>query len=83
MPAEVGVPEIVIVLAAQEAVMPAGSPVAVTIPVAPVVVWVIAVRAVLTQSVGVEEAEPTVLSGVTVIVPVAFTLPHPPVSGMV
>ena len=83
VPAEVGVPEIVIVLAAQKAVMPAGSPVAVPIPVAPVVVWVIAVRAVLTQSVGVEEAAPAVLSGVTVMVPEAFTLPHPPVSGMV
>jgi hypothetical protein len=31
----------------------------------------------------VEEAAPTVLSGVTVMVPVAFTLPQPPISGMV
>ena len=83
MPAAVGVPEIVIVLDAQEAVTPAGRPVAVPIPVAPEVVWVIAVRVVLMQSVGVEEAAPTVLSGVTVMVPEAFTIPHPPVSGIV
>jgi hypothetical protein len=83
VPAVVGVPEIVIVLADQDAVTPPGRPVAVPIPLAPVVVCVIAVRAVLMHSVGVEEADPTVLSGVTVMVPVAFTLPHPPVSGMV
>ena len=83
VPAEVGVPEIVIVLDAQAAVTPAGSPEAVPMPVALVVVCVIAVRAVLMHKVGVEEADPAVLSGVTVIVPVAFTVPHPPVSGMV
>ena len=70
------------VLDAQMAVAPAGRPVAVPIPVAPVVVCVIAVRVVLTQSVGVEEAVLVVLSGVTVMVPEAFTVPHPPVSGM-
>ena len=43
----------------------------------------IAVRAVLMQSVGVEEAVLVILSGVTVMVPVAFTVVHPPVSGMV
>jgi hypothetical protein len=51
-------------------------------PVAPVVVRVILVKAVLIQSVGLLDAVPAVLAGVTVIVPVAFTLPHPPVSGM-
>ncbi len=56
MPEAVGVPLIVIVLDAQEAVMPAGRPVAVPMPAAPVVVCVIAVRAVLMQRVGVEEA---------------------------
>ena len=71
----------VIVFAAQDAVTPAGRPVAVPIPVAPVVVWVIAVKAVLMHSVGVEEAEPTVFS-FTVIVPVAFILPQPPVNGI-
>ena len=50
----------VIVLDAQAAVTPAGSPVAVPIPVAPVVVCVIFVNAVLIQRVGVEEAVPTV-----------------------
>jgi L-lactate permease len=83
VPAAVGIPLIVMVLAAQAAVTPAGRPVAVPIPVAPVVVCVIAVRAVLVQMVGMEEAAPAVLSGVTIIVPVAFTLSHPPVSGMV
>ena len=83
MPEAVGVPDIVIVLAAQAAVTPAGRPVAVPMPVATAVVCVIVVRAVLMQRVGVEEAAPTVLSGVTVIVPEAFTLLHPPVSGMV
>ena len=68
---------------AQDAVTPAGRPDAVPIPVAPVVVCVIAVRAVLMHRVGVEEAAPTVLSGVTVMVPVAFTVPQPPVRGMV
>ena len=31
---------------------------------------------------GVEEAAPTVFTEVTVIEPVAFTLPQPPVNGM-
>ena len=52
-------------------------------PVAPVVAWVIFVKAVLTQSVGLEDAVPAVLSGVTIIVPVAFTVPQPPLNGMV
>ena len=73
----------VIVFDAHAAVTPAGRPVATPIPVAPVVVWVIAVRAVLIHKVGDDDAALTVLSGVTVIVPVAFkTGPQPPVSGM-
>jgi hypothetical protein len=52
------------------------------IPVAPVVVWVIFVSAVLIHNVGEEEAEPTVLAGVTMIDPVALKLPQPPVSGI-
>ena len=71
------------VFAAQLADTPEGNPVAVPIPVAPVVVWVIAVNGVLMHNVGVDEAVPTVLAGFTVIVPVAFTVPHPPVRGMV
>ena len=62
--------------------MPAGSPVAVPIPVAPVVACVIFVNAVLIHKVGVLDAAPAVLSGVTVIVPVALTVPQPPVNGM-
>ncbi len=77
-----GVPLIVIVLDAQEAVTPAGRPVAVPIPMAPVVVCVMLVSAVLMQRAGVEDAAPAVLSGVTVMVPEALTVPHPPVSGM-
>jgi hypothetical protein len=83
VPAAVGVPEIVIVLDAQEAVTPAGRPEAVPMPVAPVVVCVMLVSAVLLHRVGVEDADPTVLSDVTVMVPEAFTVPHPPVSSMV
>ena len=83
MPEAVGVPEIVIVLAAQVAVTPAGRPVAVPMPVATVVVCVIAVSGVFVKSVGVEEAAEAVLASTTEMVPVAFTLPHPPVSGIV
>ena len=82
MPETVGVPLIVIVFEAHEADTPEGRPVAVPIPVAPVVVCVIAVSAALIQRVGVEEAAPTVLAGVTIMVPVAFAVPHPPVRGM-
>ena len=75
VPVAVGVPLIVMVLLAHDAVTPAGNPVAEPIPVAPVVVWVILVSAVFTHSVGVEEAAPAVLFGVTVIVPVAVVVP--------
>jgi hypothetical protein len=82
VPEAVGVPLIVIVFDDHKAVTPAGRPVGVPIPVAPVIVCVIAVRGVLVHSVGVEDAVPTVLSGVTVIVPVADTVPQPPVKGI-
>ena len=78
----VGVPLMVMVLPDHAAVTPAGRPVAAPMPVAPVVACVMAVNGVLTQSVGAEEGAPAVLAGVTMIVPVAFTLPQPPVSGM-
>ena len=71
----------VIVLDAKAAVTPAGNPVAVPIPVAPVVAWVMFVNAVLIHKVGEEEAAPAVLIK-TVIVPVAVTLPQPPVNGI-
>lgn len=71
------------VLDDQEAVTPAGKPVAVPIPVAPVVVWVMTgFSAVLMQRVGEEEAVVTVFSGLTLIVPEALTVPQPPVRGM-
>ena len=73
----------VIVLLAHAAVTPAGNPVGAPIPVAPVVACVIAVSAVSIQSVGVDEAVPTVLAGFTVIVPEALTVPQPPVRGIV
>ena len=82
VPEAVGVPLIVIVFDAQAAVTPAGRPVAVPITVATVVACVMAVKAVLMHTVGVEEADPTVLDSATVIVPVAEALPQPPVSGI-
>ena len=72
----------VITSEAQAALTPAGNPVAVPIPVAPVVACVIFVNAVLIHKVGALDAAPAVLSGVTVIVPVAFTVPQPPINGM-
>ena len=72
----------VIVLEAKAADTPAGSPVAAPIPVAPVVVCVIGVRAVPTQRVGVDDGILTVFVVITVMVPVAFTVPHPPVKGI-
>ena len=69
-------------LEAKAAVTPDGRFVGVPIPVAPVVVWVMLVRTVLIHKVGVEEGAETVLLGVTVIVPVAFITPHPPVNGI-
>jgi hypothetical protein len=49
-------------------------------PVAPVVAWVL-VMAVLIHNVVVATVA-AVLFGVTTIVPVAFTVPQPPVNGM-
>ena len=73
----------VIVLEPNEAVTPAGKPVGVPMPVAPVVVKVIgAGSAVLIQSVGEDDGALTVLFGLTVIVPVALTFPQPPAKGI-
>ena len=71
-----------------DALTPPGNPFAPAtpsslIPVAPVVACVIFVNAVFIHKVGVLDATPAVLSAVTVIVPVAFTLPHPPDNGIV
>ena len=87
MPDAVGVPLMVMVFDPQVADTPAGKPsvpeVPPVIPVAPVVAIVILVKAVLIHSVGVDDGLPAVLAGVTVIVPVALTVPQPPVKGMV
>ncbi len=69
------------VLDTHAAVTPAGRPVAVPMPDAPVVLCVILVSGVLMQSVGVDDAVPTVLLGLTVMVPVALNV-QPPNSGM-
>ncbi len=83
VPDAVGVPLIVIVLFAKVALTPAGKPVAEPIPVAPVVVCVIeVVNAVLIHNVGLLEAAVAVLAAGTVMVPVALTLPHPPINGI-
>ena len=66
----------------QDAVTPAGNPVGVPIPVAPVVAMVIFVSTVLIHRVGLDDADPAVLLAFTVIVPVAFILAHPPVNGI-
>ena len=85
-PDAVGVPLIVTTLLAHVPLMPAGKPVTVA-PVAPVVAYVIVVAGVLIQSVWASvpaaEFSVIVLFGVTVIVPVAFTVPQPPVNGIV
>jgi hypothetical protein len=64
------------------ALTPVGKPVAVPMPVAPVVVCVMVVRALLIQIVGVDDAALVVFVCMTVIVPVAFILPQPPVNGI-
>jgi hypothetical protein len=75
-----GVPLIVIVLAAHAAETPAGRPEAAPMPVAPVVVCVMLVIKVLIHGVGDEDAALTVLFALTVMVPVAITVPQPPVN---
>ena len=62
---------------AQAAVTPAGNPVAVPIPVAPVVECVILVNNVLIHKVGVLEAAPAVLFPFTVPVIAVFTVLAP------
>ena len=69
------------------ALTPAGKPFAPAtpafeMPVAPVVVCVIVVRAALIHNAGVVDAALAVLFALTVIVPVAFTVPQPPVNGI-
>ena len=73
VPVVVGVPLIVITSADQEAVTPAGKPVAVPIPVAPVVAIVIFVIVVFTKSVGLDDAVAAVLRVQCVTVAVVVT----------
>ena len=82
MPVAVGVPLIVIVFEAKEAVTPAGKPVAEPMPVAPVVVWVMFGEIAVLMQLVVEVPALAVLFGVTIIVPVALTLPQLPVNGI-
>ena len=82
VPTAVGVPLIVMVLEDQVAVTPTGRPVAVPIPVATAVVCVMGVRGLFIHTVGMEEATEAVFPGVTVMVPVASTVPQPPVRGI-
>ena len=74
-------PLIVIVLLDQAAETPVGNPEAVPMPVALVVACVIFINTVFTVSVGVVDAEAAAQAGdaLTVILPVAFTMPQPPV----
>ena len=74
IPVAEGVPLIVIVLFAQAALTPSGSPDAEPIPLAFVVVCVIFSKAVFNNSVGVDDAVPAAQAVSTVIVPVAYTL---------
>ncbi len=69
----------VIVFVAQLADTPAGNPMGVPMPVAPVVECVTEVIAVPMQAVGVDEGALTVFNGVTFMLPVALTVPQPPV----
>ena len=64
-------------------IKPVGKPVAAPIPVAPVVDMIIfGDSGVPTQAEGFVDTELAVMLGLTVIVPVALTVPHPPVNGM-
>ena len=88
MPVVDGVPLIVIVLLAQDALTPGGKPLApeipsFDIPEAPVVVCVIFVNALPTISVGLVDGTPAPHGFLTVMVPVAFTeIQLVPVSGI-
>jgi len=82
VPATVGVPEMVMLPPEKVPVTPAGKPENVA-PVAPVVLYVIGVIAVFTQTVWLSvpgaEVSVMVLLGCTMMVPVAVTFPQPPV----
>jgi hypothetical protein len=82
VPEAVGVPLMVMVPALHAAESPVGKPVALLMPVAPVVVMVMfGDKAVLIHNVRGGGLE-AVLAATTMMEPVAFTAPHPPVNGM-
>ena len=76
-------PIILSILDDQTAVKPSGKPVATPIPVAPVVLNDVFPSTVLTHTELIAEATSTVLTGLTVIVPVAFKRSQPPNNGIV
>jgi len=80
VPATVGVPEMVMLPPEKVPVTPVGKSENVA-PVAPVVLYVIGVMGVFTQTVwlSVPGAEVSVMLGCTMMVPVAVTFPQPPV----
>jgi len=82
VPEAVGVPEMVMLPPEKVPVTPAGKPENVA-PVAPVVLYVIGVMGVSTQTVWLfvpgAEVSVMVLLGRTMMVPVAVTFPQPPV----
>ena len=67
----------VITLLFQEAESPEGNPVAAPIPVAPVVVMVMAVSGILGHTVGVADGALAVLSGLTITVETTGVPRHP------
>ena len=77
----------IMVLDDQLALTPAGKPLTpdtpeFEMPVAPVVVCEMLVSTELMHKLGKDDAAPAVVAVVTVIDPVAFTLPQPPVNGI-
>ena len=75
------IPEVALPL--KIAIKPAGKSVGVPIPVAPVVeMAILDDSGVPIQTVGFVDAEPAVMFGLTVIVPIALAVPQPPVNGM-
>ena len=82
VPAVADIPLIVMVLDAHTAVKPVGRPVGVPMPVAPVVVCAIWISAEVKFWEDRNTAGEAVFTGVTVMVPVAFRPPQPPVKGM-
>ena len=83
VPLALGIPLIVIKSPDHEAETPVGNPVAVPIPVAPVVAMVITgERAAPIQTDGFDDGIAAVFEDITAIVPVASNVPQPPDKGI-